>query len=222
MSEPRQHMLRTTARHLQPECWTGSRWGGGVTAIRRPNLGISLQALRAPRQLGRRSTSGRTPCARRLPPPAQPSRAAAGCHILQERGMPEQRAKVQTLVREGQPIDITVAAGPIAEGELALRIPERLVVTLERIFDDAAVAEVGPGPGTQRGRGTLHRQAAVLSQLSLLRLGICGPFPTPPASLYSGCPPARSCSPPTSSASWRCWRSICKSWRCSALALLSC
>lgn len=56
--------------------------------------------------------------------------------------MPAQKAHIETVLREGQQIDVTVASEPLAPGDLALRIPERLVVTLDRIFEDGAVAEL--------------------------------------------------------------------------------
>ncbi len=63
---------------------------------------------------------------------------------LQDVGAVQQRASVKTLVREGQPVDVTVAAEPLQPGDVALRVPERLVVTLDRIFEDGAVGTAGP------------------------------------------------------------------------------
>lgn len=60
----------------------------------------------------------------------------------QEVGLPPEKATVQTVTREGHQIDLTVASEPLQPGDLALRIPERLVVTLDRIFEDGAVAEL--------------------------------------------------------------------------------
>lgn len=42
----------------------------------------------------------------------------------------------------GRPLDMTVAAQPLAAGELALSIPEHLVVTLDRVFESEALAEM--------------------------------------------------------------------------------
>lgn len=56
--------------------------------------------------------------------------------------MPPQKAHIQTVVRQGQQIDVTVASEELQPGDMALRIPERLVVTLDRIFEDGAVAEL--------------------------------------------------------------------------------
>lgn len=49
---------------------------------------------------------------------------------------------LQTVVREGVEVDVTVAVAPLAPGDLALRIPENLVVTLDRVFEDDTVAEL--------------------------------------------------------------------------------
>ena len=35
----------------------------------------------------------------------------------------------------GRPLDVTVAATPLQPGDVALSIPEELVVTLDRIFE---------------------------------------------------------------------------------------
>lgn len=42
----------------------------------------------------------------------------------------------------GRPLDVTVAAQPLSAGEVALSIPEHLVVTLDRIFESQSLAEM--------------------------------------------------------------------------------
>lgn len=60
------------------------------------------------------------------------------CYLLillceQSNGGPVQAVSVQTVERAcGNLIDMTVAAGILEAGEVALRIPEHLVVTLNR------------------------------------------------------------------------------------------
>ncbi|KAL4457345.1 hypothetical protein ABPG75_012210 [Micractinium tetrahymenae] len=61
---------------------------------------------------------------------------------LQESGAPPQKARVQTVKRNGQDVDITVASQPLVPGEVALRIPERLIVTLDQVFQDNTLAEL--------------------------------------------------------------------------------
>lgn len=55
----------------------------------------------------------------------------------------KQSVELQTVVREGQEVDITVASKPLQPGDICLRMPEKLIVTLEQIFeDDGAVADL--------------------------------------------------------------------------------
>lgn len=61
---------------------------------------------------------------------------------LQDSGAPEQLAKVQTVQRNGRDVDVTVAARPLQAGDVAIRIPERLVVTLDLVFQDNMLAEL--------------------------------------------------------------------------------
>eukprot|EP00878_Enallax_costatus_P010172 GHUV01010618.1.p1 GENE.GHUV01010618.1~~GHUV01010618.1.p1 ORF type:complete len:451 (+),score=91.21 GHUV01010618.1:1244-2596(+) len=42
----------------------------------------------------------------------------------------------------GRPLDMTVAAQPLKAGDLAVSIPEHLVVTLDRVFESEALAEM--------------------------------------------------------------------------------
>eukprot|EP00891_Asterochloris_glomerata_P000308 jgi/Astpho2/308/fgenesh1_pg.00010_%23_65_t len=62
--------------------------------------------------------------------------------LLQSAGMPEQKVTVQSTERAGQQIDLTVAAQDVQEGEMLLRMPEHLIITLEGVFEDEAVAEL--------------------------------------------------------------------------------
>ena len=43
---------------------------------------------------------------------------------------------MKEVVKEGNAIDVSVAEHDLAAGELALRIPEHLVITLSRVFED--------------------------------------------------------------------------------------
>ena len=61
---------------------------------------------------------------------------------LQDNGAQEQSVQLQETEVNGVPIDITVASRDIAAGEVALRVPDALVVTLDRVFEDETVAEV--------------------------------------------------------------------------------
>ena len=43
---------------------------------------------------------------------------------------------MQEVILEGNALDVTVAAHDLAEGDIALRIPEHMVITLSRVFED--------------------------------------------------------------------------------------
>jgi len=62
--------------------------------------------------------------------------------MMQENGAPEQKVTLQNFNRGGKNVDVTVAAVPLKAGDIALRIPDSLVVTLDRIFEDGGVAEL--------------------------------------------------------------------------------
>ena len=67
---------------------------------------------------------------------------------------------------EGNALDVTVAAHDLAEGDVALRIPEHLVITLSRVFED----EVPLPPATARHACTCSAvEAAVLLQACCMR-----------------------------------------------------
>jgi hypothetical protein len=109
----------------------------GHPLLAHPAGGHSTSKAALQLTLAARHCSVLSPSEAKPPPPTRPARRP------QEIGMPPQKAYVQTVVREGQPIDVTVASEPLQPGDLALRIPERLVVTLDRIFEDGAVGAWG-------------------------------------------------------------------------------
>lgn len=61
---------------------------------------------------------------------------------LHKNGAAEQLVELQEMEVDGCKIDVSVAARDIEAGETALRIPDHLVVTLDRVFEDETVAEV--------------------------------------------------------------------------------
>jgi hypothetical protein len=64
---------------------------------------------------------------------------------MTENGAPEQKATVQTVQfrKNGKSVDLTVASEPLSPGDVALRVPEHLIVTLDSVFqDDGALAEL--------------------------------------------------------------------------------
>ena len=61
---------------------------------------------------------------------------------LQANGAPQQKVELREVVREGRPLDVAVAASDLKSGERALSVPETLVVTLSRVFEDGALAEL--------------------------------------------------------------------------------
>eukprot|EP00878_Enallax_costatus_P011624 GHUV01012133.1.p1 GENE.GHUV01012133.1~~GHUV01012133.1.p1 ORF type:complete len:193 (+),score=48.65 GHUV01012133.1:313-891(+) len=63
---------------------------------------------------------------------------------LADNGAPQTKVKLQTLElpAAGRPLDMTVAAQPLKAGDLAVSIPEHLVVTLDRVFESEALAEM--------------------------------------------------------------------------------
>ena len=55
----------------------------------------------------------------------------------------QEKVTIQSVFKEGVEIDVTVAAEQMQPGDLALHIPEKLIVTLDRIFDgDGPLAEL--------------------------------------------------------------------------------
>jgi len=61
---------------------------------------------------------------------------------LQEAGTPIDNVDIQSVRIGGKDIDKIVAAKPISAGELAISVPERMVVTLDAVFEDEAIAEL--------------------------------------------------------------------------------
>lgn len=61
---------------------------------------------------------------------------------LTENGLPEQGVTIQTLEKEGQPVDIIVATKSAKPGDTVLRVPEHLIVTLDSVFEDGGIAEL--------------------------------------------------------------------------------
>ncbi|CAD7702467.1 unnamed protein product, partial [Ostreobium quekettii] len=61
---------------------------------------------------------------------------------LQEAGTPVENIDIQSVRIGGKDIDKIVAARPISAGELAISVPERMVVTLDAVFEDEAIAEL--------------------------------------------------------------------------------
>lgn len=63
---------------------------------------------------------------------------------LQQNGAPEQALEIRSidLPGAGRPLDLAVAKRDLQPGDIALSIPENLVVTLDRIFEDEGVAEL--------------------------------------------------------------------------------
>jgi hypothetical protein len=57
-------------------------------------------------------------------------------------GGKEQAVELNEIEVDGSPIDVTVASRDIKDGETVLRIPDHLVVTLDRVFENETVAEV--------------------------------------------------------------------------------
>ncbi|RMZ54851.1 hypothetical protein APUTEX25_000368 [Auxenochlorella protothecoides] len=80
-----------------------------------------------------------TPAAAAESPTSAPSRFV---QWLQENGLPEQGVRLETLQRDGAPLDTVVASRPALPGDVVLRVPDRLVVTLDRIFHSASLAEL--------------------------------------------------------------------------------
>lgn len=60
----------------------------------------------------------------------------------QANGAPQQNVELREVVREGRPLDVAVAAVDLKQGDRALSVPEKLVVTLSRVFEDGALAEL--------------------------------------------------------------------------------
>ena len=108
---------------------------------------------------------------------------------LQASGAPAQKVSLATVKREGVDVDVTVAAEPLAPGDVALRIPEHLIVR-------AAAAGAGqPVACVAAGRGRTSRLRGV--RIAVARFLGCAVGSSMPAFLLSGCVRSR----------WTaCWR----------------
>eukprot|EP00884_Botryococcus_braunii_P019621 jgi/Botrbrau1/6342/Bobra.0098s0001.1 len=107
---------------------------------------LQLSSVRRPNQGWRHY---RTEEARRCPQAAlaessteESTRGQALLEWLDSHGIPEQKVELNTIVREGRTLDVTVASQDMEPGDLALRIPEDLVITLRSVFEDGTVAEI--------------------------------------------------------------------------------
>ena len=63
---------------------------------------------------------------------------------LESQDAPIEKVSISSQHRAGQEIDRTVAAVPLSPGDVALRMPERLIVTLSSVFEDDTVAVRAP------------------------------------------------------------------------------
>lgn len=61
---------------------------------------------------------------------------------LSERGVDQTKISTLPVTRAGYIIDTIVAAADISEGDVILRVPNDLIVTLKSVFEDEAVAEL--------------------------------------------------------------------------------
>lgn len=61
---------------------------------------------------------------------------------MEDNGAAPSKVTLQSITLAGVDVDVTVASQPLFPGDLALRIPEHLIVTLDRVFEDSAVAEL--------------------------------------------------------------------------------
>lgn len=72
-------------------------------------------------------------------------RAASSVELfkwLQEAGTPTLNVDVESIDVDGKVIGTTVAKCALSPGDLAIRVPEHLVVTLDRVFEDDSLAEL--------------------------------------------------------------------------------
>jgi hypothetical protein len=67
------------------------------------------------------------------------------------------QAKIASLEVDGAPLDIAVASSDLAAGDVALSIPERLCVTLDRVFEDETVGTPPAQSSPQTGQLCLLR-----------------------------------------------------------------
>ena len=77
-----------------------------------------------------------------FPPPLSKKKKKKNSSPHQANGAPQQKVELREVIREGRPLDVAVAASDLKAGERALSVPETLVVTLSRVFEDGALAEL--------------------------------------------------------------------------------
>ena len=77
------------------------------------------------------------------PPPPSTAYPRLLLQWLEENGATQENVTIQSVIREGVEVDVTVANRPLVPGDLALRIPESLIVTLDRVFEgDGPLSEL--------------------------------------------------------------------------------
>lgn len=99
---------------------------------RYPTDACACTALQGPCPSGRRARALRA-ATLAAPPLAE---------WLREHGAADQPVELREMDVDGSTLDVTVATEDIASGEPVLRIPDNLIVTLDRVFEDETVAEV--------------------------------------------------------------------------------
>lgn len=109
----------------------------------------------APLALGARQESGTHTRAHQLSHFVSLSHTPTNPH--QASGAPNPAVTLASVTREGRPLDIVVAARDLAPGDRALAIPERLVITLAQVFEDADLPDLLSGA----------KKVSVLAQLAL-------------------------------------------------------
>ena len=103
---------------------------------------------------GRRGGGERAPNSTR-----KPHRPSPSCFRFthQASGAANPAVTLASVTREGRPLDIVVAARDLAPGDRALAVPERLVITLAQVFEDADLPDLLSGA----------KKVSVLAQLAL-------------------------------------------------------
>lgn len=115
----------------------------GWVAVTHPLCPLSLQQCRprAALRASRRCAAARATQATGAPADVGSSGGATSLLAwLKANGLPEgQKVRVATTSKD---LDYTVASEDIAAGDVVLRVPENLVVTLASVFEDGTVAEL--------------------------------------------------------------------------------
>jgi len=88
----------------------------------------------------------------RLPCRAPPVLAVAVAHsswggaagvVVRDRSRCPLLSDMRCALVTGRPLDVVVARSPLSPGDVALRVPDRLVVTLDRVFESEGLGERG-------------------------------------------------------------------------------